>query len=405
MTDLINYRVTDGIDDVLAVQYNRVIDATVRAELSNIESLAANKTLVDADYPLQVLTPTAARNVTLPAVAATNHPYYIINASATYALTVRNAGGSTIGIVALSSSGSFASDGTAWHSFGGGGLPSPGTSGNVLMSNGSTWTSSAAIREKLTGARTYYVRSDGSNSNDGLADSAGGAYLTFAHAMSIVSGSIDFGGFAVTIKMGTATWAVALAVTGWTGGGTLTLDGNGAANTIISTASNCISATTNVLPGTVFIKNMKLVSSAASGIYMTVVGKILMQGGMEFGACTGLAHIAVLTTGATFEFGTAYTISGSSPNHYYGVQGAHITCNNNLTITLSGSPVFSAAFTTMKQTSKFYTAGAMTFSGSAGATTVRYNATLNAVIDTQGGGASYFPGTSAGTTSTGGQYA
>lgn len=143
MTDLTNYRVTDGIDDVLAVQYNRVIDATVRAELSNIESLAANKTLVDADYPLQVLTPTAARDVTLPAVAATNHPFYIINASATYALTVKNAGGSTIGIVALSSSGSFASDAVAWHSFGGGGLPSPGTSGNVLMSNGSIWTSTS----------------------------------------------------------------------------------------------------------------------------------------------------------------------------------------------------------------------------------------------------------------------
>lgn len=152
MTNLIDYRVTDGIDDVLAVQYNRVIDAAIRGELSNVETLAANKTLIDADYPLQVLTPTAARDVTLPAVAASNHPFYIVNKSASYELTVKNAGGTTIGTVAISSSGSFASDGTAWHPFGGGGgagasaladlsdvtLTSP-SANQILSYDGSKW--------------------------------------------------------------------------------------------------------------------------------------------------------------------------------------------------------------------------------------------------------------------------
>jgi len=95
--------------------------SVMRASGANIESLTANKTLVDANYALQIYTPTAARDVILPAVASTNHPFYVINASDTYALTVKNAGGATIGIVAISSSGSFASDGTAWHSFGGAG--------------------------------------------------------------------------------------------------------------------------------------------------------------------------------------------------------------------------------------------------------------------------------------------
>ena len=171
--------------------------AVMRASGANVQSLTSNKTLTDADYSLQVLTPTAARDVILPAVAATNHPFYIINASGSYALTVKNAGGSTIGTVAVSSSGSFASDATAWHSFGGGGvapditlalthaassktppvdadeLPlldsatsfslkkltwanikaalnsvymayvAPSTSGNVLTSNGSAWISAA----------------------------------------------------------------------------------------------------------------------------------------------------------------------------------------------------------------------------------------------------------------------
>ena len=198
MTDLTNYRVIDGVDDVLAAQYNRVLDSTIRAELSNVQALTASKTLVDTDFALQVYAPTAARIVTLPAIGSTNHPYYIINTSASYDLTIKDAGGSTIGTVATSSSGSFASDGTSWHSFGGGGgadittalvhaaaskstpvdademplldsaasyglkkltwanikatikaytdtlymaLVAPGTSGNVLTSNGSAWTS------------------------------------------------------------------------------------------------------------------------------------------------------------------------------------------------------------------------------------------------------------------------
>ena len=92
--DLNDYRVTDLVTQVQAVQYNRVIDATIRGELSNSETLTANKTLIDADYVLQVYAPTAARDVTLPAVAAANHPFSIVNTSALYALTVKNAGGS-----------------------------------------------------------------------------------------------------------------------------------------------------------------------------------------------------------------------------------------------------------------------------------------------------------------------
>ena len=157
--------------------------SVMRASGANIETLTANKTLVDANYALQIYTPTAARDVTLPAVASTNHPFYVINASATYALTVKNAGGATIGIVAISSSGSFASDAIAWHSFGGGGTAltkaaaadvatgtddakyvtskaikdsvnvpnvAPSTSGNVLTSNGTAWTSAAGVSPTST---------------------------------------------------------------------------------------------------------------------------------------------------------------------------------------------------------------------------------------------------------------
>jgi len=59
------------------------------AGAGNVQSLAGNKVLVDADYPIQSYSPTAARDVTLPALATTNHLFYILNRSATFTLTIK----------------------------------------------------------------------------------------------------------------------------------------------------------------------------------------------------------------------------------------------------------------------------------------------------------------------------
>jgi hypothetical protein len=115
MANLDNFRVTALLTRVLATQYNRVVDAIVRGEMSNSETLTANKTLVDADFAMQTYAPTAARNVTLPAVAAANHPFVIVNTSSLYALTVKNAGATIIGIVPPLSAREFVSSGSVWY--------------------------------------------------------------------------------------------------------------------------------------------------------------------------------------------------------------------------------------------------------------------------------------------------
>lgn len=64
----------------------------------------------------------------------------------------------------------------------------------------------ATERETLTADRTYYVRKDGSDSNNGLADTAGGAFLTIGKAMLVVGTKLDLNGKMVTILVGAGTY-------------------------------------------------------------------------------------------------------------------------------------------------------------------------------------------------------
>lgn len=119
MTDLNNFFYTDGVHDVLAAYVNQLVAGNLRGELSNIETLTANKTLTNANFPIQSVAASGAdRDVILPAVAAANHGFMIINRAATlYSINVKNAGGTIIYTLRPGAAAFFASDGTNdWYS-------------------------------------------------------------------------------------------------------------------------------------------------------------------------------------------------------------------------------------------------------------------------------------------------
>jgi hypothetical protein len=249
---------------------------------------------------------------------------------------------------------------------------------------------SSKTRDVLSSNRTYYVRTDGSNSNDGLTNSAGGAFLTIAKAMTVAA-ALDLGGNAVTVQVGAGTYAEAVTLAPLIGGtGTLIGDTTTPSNVVISaTSAHAVQATNGNRAWTV--RGFKLTTTTAGyGLHINN-GSAITYNNLDFGAAAG-GQITVLNVSSAICTGN-YSISGGAPWHWFGDSNSTISSDAD-TITLSGTPAFSTAFA-------FANGGAMlkvdanTFSGSA--TGKRYQVQNNAVIFVNGAGTSYLPGNSAGT--------
>lgn len=167
------------------------------------------------------------------------------------------------------------------------GVPAGGSTGQALVKISGTDldTGWAARREVLTANRTYYVRTDGSDSNNGLANTSGGAFLTIQKAINTIVGNLDLAGFTVTIQVGDGTYTGAASFSApWTGGGAVTIQGNSStpANVLVSVTGNAM-ANSGVLPGTLTVKDMKLASSGGALLLNTGVGLINFSN-IDFGS-------------------------------------------------------------------------------------------------------------------------
>lgn len=270
------------------------------------------------------------------------------------------------------------------------------TDGNIIVGNGTTWIAesgavaqkSLGVREVLTANRTYYVRTDGNDSNDGLANTSGGAFLTLAKATSVCA-SIDCGAYSVTISVGAGTFAENVSLPAMLGSGTYTLSGAGVASTTIRRISSGAYSVWD-------IGGFKLAPSSGSALYIGAFGRIKSVAAIEFGAATGAAHIECAFS-STFIALADYTISGGAAFHWRADNGNCTIYTFGRTITLTGTPAFSFAFAYSVYTGTLIV-GSMTFSGSA--TGQRFYVGLNSLIATNGGGASYLPGDATGTTDT-----
>lgn len=283
-----------------------------------------------------------------------------------------------------------------------------GPSGHVLQDSGVAIATITDFitesREPLTANRTYYVRTDGNDSNTGLVDSAGGAFLTIQHAIDVVFGMLDLHGFDVDIQVRDGTFGRALADSPQVGAGSITLRGNSATPANVILTATAIGEPLGVVEtrnfAVLFVRDFEVTCvTSGSGLQARNGGVIYYQN-IRFGACADY-HIHAASNSYIQATGS-YTITGGARVHFRPGSLSEIRTDfgTPITITLTGTPAFSIAFV-QSYFGGVAALGNVTYSGSA--TGSRFLVATNSFVSTNGG-INDLPGNAVGTVGSGGIY-
>ena len=258
-------------------------------------------------------------------------------------------------------------------------------------------------RRKLSANLNIYVSTAGSDSNDG--QSAGSAFQTLQRAWTYLMQSVDLGGYSATVNIADGSYSAGVfglgQPVGWDAGSSIAFVGNTSSPgnvTISVTSGNCFQFNAAF----VNINGMTLTATGTGGngnLIVAGIGAQISWSNIVFGSAAGFQMWAY-DGQIQYSSGT-YAITGGAVAHLSVTASGYLQISGPVTATVTGTPNFSSAFAQAVDPSTIY-APSVTYSGAA--TGLRYSATLNGVINTNGGGASYFPGSTAGSTVTGGQY-
>ncbi|WP_271025277.1 hypothetical protein [Rhizobium sp. RCAM05973] len=282
----------------------------------------------------------------------------------------------------------------------------------TFVYTGSVWQMQGIAYSEIpiitTSNVTLYVRTDGNDSNDGSANDSAHAFATIAAAVTYGQSRYFLSGQRLVIQLGIAgTYAYPGQV--FANVGSLEIKGSTSAQDsyILNGAgpSNGSSALVNAAYGQVFLTGVCIINAGTISTNACVSainsGTNLILQYVTFGTlAVGTIANLLCSAGASITIGTGCKFGGSAVNMLY-VQGGSIVIGDSITII--NSPSYTNVANATALGAILVGNGAATVTGSV--TGVRFVANLNGVINTNGAGLNYFPGTSAGVASNGGQYA
>jgi len=252
---------------------------------------------------------------------------------------------------------------------------------------------SPALRQRLTAPRSYYVRPDGSDSNDGLSDTSGGGFLTLQHAVDQAL-ALDCGPHDVQIQLAAGAYGEEVLLQGpLLGRGSLMITGNLTDPATVSTSR--ILARQGAVVG---LAGLALIGS--DGL-QAESGAEIHAAALSFTG-TGAAMVA---TGATLSCaGESLSIGAGIDTFARLRQRANLAAGGSSITLASGITWGSAGAFDLSEFSLGVLSG-VTFDGdTAGCSGGRYGLAQSAILDTNGAGSSFIPGSIDGSVATGGQY-
>jgi hypothetical protein len=251
----------------------------------------------------------------------------------------------------------------------------------------------------LTGPLTYYVRADGNNNNNGLADTSAGAFLTIQKAVDMVAAT-DIGANDVYIFVGDGTYSTGATLKPYRGSGTVYIIGNGTNPSYVfilcASSGPCFrSADTPNGCGNWNITGMKFqTTNFGSCIYIT--GNIHVTLGNVIFARAAESHMRV-EYGARLSIETpGYWINGNAgTSHIYVANRGTFEVAWGITVTFMGSPTTIPYFV-VANTYALVAVGGITFASPGFMVGQKFVARQLSIINSGVGGLSYLPGTIAG---------
>lgn len=286
---------------------------------------------------------------------------------------------------------------------------------NAIMQficTGSAWQiqgiSYSEIPVISAGNVTLYVRTDGNDANDGSANDSAHAFATIAAAVAFGNTRYFLANSRLIIQLGIAgTYAPPGPI--FANVGSIEIKGSTASqDTYIIAGAGPAGGSSGLFGASygqvfltgVYIKNSAAISSNACVIAINSGTNLVLQN-VTFGTdAVGTIANLVCSAGASITITSGCKFGGSAVNMLYVQQGSIVIAAS---ITIINAPSYTNVANATALGAILVGNPAATVTGTV--TGVRYVANLNGVINTFGAGANYFPGTSAGVASNGGQYA
>lgn len=273
--------------------------------------------------------------------------------------------------------------------------------------DGTSWLCTGLVKSEVVtpviATPTFYIRTDGNDSNNGSANTAGAAFLTIAGALLYVKNKYGTPGRPIVFQFGNAGTYAASPISGVPGGLTIIGDVANQSSYIIQGVGG-----TTITSGSVTFQGLsfRIPSSPTQHSLQVGNGGVVLIDRVTF---TGVSQTAVChifaTSGGTILFatGAAAIINSDARAALWAEGGGTISFTTGTVVSMGGvNPTFAVA------TARAFACGVINVavgSFTSSAIGLRFAIDMNGVIYTGGGGPNFIPGSVAGTTGTGGQYA
>lgn len=286
-----------------------------------------------------------------------------------------------------------------------------------LVYTGTAWLFGGLAKSEVpivpTADVVLYVRTDGNDSNDGGANSSGRAFATIQKAIDVVttrySASASFG---VRVVLGNAgTYAPAI---NNRYPGAIIIEGSGASYIITSgdvgIGGPCSFASR---VGRITLKNINLTNTATTGFAVSAAclgGYLFLDTIAITSLLNNSSYVPIyIVENGVLSMSTSFVLNGGDNTQrqmrsLIQVSTGGVFGGTPSTMTMSLATSSWVAGMVEAQMTGVAIFGGITINASGTFSGPRYTANSNGVINTYGGGANYFPGSTAGAVSTGGQY-